>query len=48
MKNGRRLGQSGRLTQLELVIRRSFDIASVARLEVGWSGASQAEAQCQH
>ena len=35
MKNGRTLGQSGRLTQLEPVIRRSFDIASMARLAVG-------------
>ena len=31
MKNGRILGQSGRFTQLEPVIRRSFDIASMAR-----------------
>jgi phospholipid transport system substrate-binding protein len=35
MKNGRTLGQSGRFTQLEPVIRRSFDIASMARLAVG-------------
>src|SRR5215813_8460507 len=35
MKNGRILGQSGRFTQLEPVIRRSFDIASMARLSVG-------------
>src|SRR5215510_5443662 len=29
MKNARILGQSGRFTQLEPVIRRSFDIASI-------------------
>jgi hypothetical protein len=40
MKNGRTLGQSGRLTQLEPVIRRSFDIASMARLAVGPSYAN--------
>jgi len=33
MKNGQI--QSGRFTQLEPVIRRSFDIASMARLSVG-------------
>ena len=32
MKNARILGQSGRFTQLEPVIRRSFDIASMSRL----------------
>jgi phospholipid transport system substrate-binding protein len=39
MKNARALGQSGRFTQLAPVIRRSFDIASMARLSVGpsWS-----------
>jgi phospholipid transport system substrate-binding protein len=47
MKNGRTLGQSGRFTQLEPVIRRSFDIASMARLAVGPSWASLTEAQCQ-
>ena len=31
MKNGRTLGQSGRFMQLEPVIRRSFDIAAMAR-----------------
>jgi len=35
MKNGRTLGQSDRFTQLEPVIRRSFDIASMAGLMVG-------------
>ncbi|MBV8894073.1 MAG: ABC transporter substrate-binding protein [Acidobacteria bacterium] len=47
MKNGRILGQSGRFTQLEPVIRRSFDIASMARLSVGPSWASSTEAQRQ-
>ena len=47
MKNGRTLGQSGRFTQLEPVIRRSFDIASMARLSVGpsWAGLSEAQRQ---
>ena len=35
MKNGRTLGQSGRFTQLEPVIRRTFDIPSMTRLSVG-------------
>jgi phospholipid transport system substrate-binding protein len=47
MKNGRTLGQSGRFTQLEPVIRRSFDIASMARLSVGPSWATLTEAQRQ-
>jgi len=47
MKNGRILGQSGRFMQLEPVIRRSFDIASMARLSVGPSWASLTEAQRQ-
>jgi len=47
MKNGRTLGQSGRFTQLAPVIRRSFDIASMARLSVGPSWASLTEAQRQ-
>jgi phospholipid transport system substrate-binding protein len=43
MKNGRTLGQSGRFTQLQPVIRRSFDIAAMARLSVGpaWAGLSE-------
>src|SRR5215831_17872714 len=47
MKNGRALGQSGRFTQLEPVIRRSFDIAAMARLSVGssWAGLSEAQRQ---
>ena len=47
MKNGRTLGQSGRFTQLAPVIRRSFDIATMARLAVGpsWAGLSEAQRQ---
>jgi phospholipid transport system substrate-binding protein len=47
MKNGHTLGQSGRFAQLEPVIRRTFDIASMARLSVGpsWSGLSDAQRQ---
>jgi len=47
MKNGRILGQSGRFTQLDPIIRRSFDIASMARLSVGptWAGLSEAQRQ---
>ncbi|MBV8120647.1 MAG: ABC transporter substrate-binding protein [Alphaproteobacteria bacterium] len=47
MKNGRILGQSGRFTQLAPVIRRSFDIPSMARLSVGPSWAALSEAQRQ-
>jgi phospholipid transport system substrate-binding protein len=47
MKNGRTLGQSGRFTQLEPVIRQTFDIASMARLSVGTSWTSLTEAQRQ-
>jgi phospholipid transport system substrate-binding protein len=47
MKNGRILGQSGRFTQLEPVIRRTFDIPSMTRLSVGGSWASLSEAQRQ-
>jgi phospholipid transport system substrate-binding protein len=47
MKNGRTLGRSGRFTQLAPVIRRSFDIASMARLSIGpsWTGLSDAQHQ---
>jgi phospholipid transport system substrate-binding protein len=45
MKNGRTLGQSGRFTQLEPVIRRTFDIPSMTRLSVGLSWAGLTEAQ---
>src|SRR6266487_2489600 len=47
MKNGRTLGQSGRFTQLEPVIRRTFDIPSMARLSVGPSWPTLTEAQRQ-
>jgi phospholipid transport system substrate-binding protein len=47
MKSGRILGQSGRLMQLEPIIRRSFDIASMTRLAVGPSWTSLTEAQRQ-
>jgi len=47
MKNGRTLGQSGRFTQLEPVIRPTFDIPAMARLSVGPSWASLTEAQRQ-
>jgi phospholipid transport system substrate-binding protein len=47
MKNGRTLGQSGRFAQLEPVVRRTFDIASMARLSVGSAWASLTEAQRQ-
>jgi phospholipid transport system substrate-binding protein len=47
MKNGRTLGQSGRFTQLEPVIRRTFDIPAMARLSVGpaWTSLSEAQRQ---
>ena len=47
MKNGRTLGLSGRFTQLEPVIRRTFDLQSMTRLSVGasWSGLSEAQRQ---
>ena len=47
MKNGRTLGQSGRFAQLDPVVRRSFDVASMARLSVGasWAGMSEAQRQ---
>src|SRR6266478_3288651 len=47
MKNGRTLGQSGRFTQLEPVIRRTFDIPAMARLSVGSSWTSLSEARRQ-
>src|ERR1700686_5523496 len=47
MKNARALGQSGRFTQMAPVVRRSFDIASMARLSVGpsWSSLTVAQRQ---
>jgi phospholipid transport system substrate-binding protein len=47
MKNGRTLGQSGRFVQLEPVVRRTFDIASMARLSVGRSWETMSESQRQ-
>ena len=47
MKNGRTLGQSGRFVLLEPVVRRTFDIASMARLSVGPSWATMSESQRQ-
>ena len=47
MKNGRTLGQSGRFVQLEPVVRRTFDIATMARLSVGPSWATMSESQRQ-
>jgi len=47
MKNGRTLGQSGRFTQLEPVILRTFDIPSMTRLSVGPSWSTLTEAQRQ-
>jgi phospholipid transport system substrate-binding protein len=47
MKNGRTLGKSGRFTQLEPVIHRSFDIPLMARLSVGSSWTTLSEAQRQ-
>ena len=47
MRNGRALGQSGRFMRLEPVIRRSFDIPTMARLSVGpiWAGMSEVQRQ---
>ena len=47
MKSGRTLGQSGRFAQLAPVVRRSFDIASMARLSIGqsWAGLNDAQRQ---
>jgi len=47
MKNGRTLGQSGRFVKLEPVVRRTFDIASMARLSVGPSWSTMSESQRQ-
>jgi len=47
MKNGRMLGQSGRFEQVDPVIRRSFDIASMARLSIGPSWTSLSDVQHQ-
>jgi phospholipid transport system substrate-binding protein len=47
MKNGHTLGSSGRFTQLDPVIRRTFDISAMARLSVGTSWTTLTEAQRQ-
>ena len=47
MKNGRTLGQSGRFAQLEPVIRKTFDVATMSRLSVGPSWATLTEIQRQ-
>src|SRR5215469_14718749 len=47
MKSGRSLGQSGRFARLEPVIRRTFDIPTMARLSVGSSWVTLSEAQRQ-
>jgi phospholipid transport system substrate-binding protein len=47
MKNGRTLGESGRFVQLEPVIRRSFDVPTMARISVGPAWASMTEIQRQ-
>jgi len=47
MKNARTLGQSGRFVKLEPVVRRTFDIASMARLSVGPSWSTMSESQRQ-
>ena len=47
MKNGRILGQSGRFTQIEPVIRRTFDIPAMTRLSVGQFWATLSEVQRQ-
>ncbi len=47
MKNGHTLGESGRFVQLEPVIRRTFDVPTMARLSVGpaWAGLTGAQRQ---
>jgi phospholipid transport system substrate-binding protein len=47
MKNGSTLAESGRFARLEPVIRRSFDLAIMARLSIGptWAGLSAAQQQ---
>jgi len=47
MKSGRSLGQSGRFARLEPVIRRTFDIPTMARLSVGSSWVTLSEVQRQ-
>src|SRR5215469_16955875 len=47
MKSGGSLGQSGRFARLEPVIRRTFDVTTMARLSVGPSWTTLSEAQRQ-
>jgi len=47
MKSGRSLGQSGRFARLEPVVRRTFDIPTMARLSVGSSWVTLSDAQRQ-
>jgi phospholipid transport system substrate-binding protein len=47
MKNGRTLGQSGRFVQLEPVIRKTFDVATMTRLAVGPTWTTMSESQRQ-
>jgi len=47
MKSDRSLGQTGRFARLEPVIRRTFDIPTMARLSVGSSWATLPEGQRQ-
>jgi len=45
MKSGRSLGQNGRFARVEPVIRRTFDIPTMARLSVGSSWTTLSEGQ---
>jgi phospholipid transport system substrate-binding protein len=47
MRNGRTLGQSGHFAQLEPVVARTFDIATMARLSIGPSWATMSETKHQ-
>jgi len=47
MKSGRSLGQSGRVARLEPVVRRTFDIPTMARLSVGSSWVTLSDTQRQ-
>ena len=47
MKNGRALGRSGRFAQLQPVILKTFDLATMSRLSVGSSWATLTETQRQ-
>jgi len=47
LKNGRTLGRNGRFGRLEPVVRRTFDIVTMARLSVGPSWATMSQVQRQ-